>query len=267
MRGILGHAPVAAHRAACYPPPMAQVLLTGGTGRLGRPLALHFARDGHELSLLVRKESRRGAREWLADLRTREAAAAGRIRLITGDLARPEILEPRDRESLLKGVGVVLHAGAAVGPRVDRAMAWSHNVRGTAHLLDLAAEMTELVRFVHVSDAVAVAGDHVGPFGESDLLRGQRAANPYGESKLLAERRVRASDLPWTVVRAGDAPVPWLVASIAALALHPDAARTCVHLVDPDRPSGDAVFDVRHAVRLLRPAGLELVEYAARPRV
>jgi nucleoside-diphosphate-sugar epimerase len=213
------------------------------------------------LSLLVRKDSRRGAREWLADLRLGEPDVARRIRLLTGDLTRPEILDPRDRSSLLDGIEIVVHAAAVTGPKVDRAWAWSHNVRGTTHLLNLAGDLTGLRRFVHLSDALAVAGDHRGPFSESDLLRGQRFSTPYGETKLVAERRVRGSSLPWTILRPGAVRRDWLVEAVAALSIHPDALQTCVHLVDPDQPGGSVVFDTRNATRLLRPLGLELLEY------
>ncbi len=240
---------------------MASVFLTGGTGRLGRPLAVRLARDGHELHLLVRKESRRGAREWLAALRTEESAVAGRIRLLTGDIARPELLDERDRASVLASADLVVHGGAAVGREVARDLAWLTNVRGTTHVLALAAELPALRRFVHVSDA-AVAGDVFGPFGEHELLRNQRFAHPYGESKLIAERRVRASKLPVTIVRPGRVvPVPWLVDAIAVLAEDPAAEGACVHLVDPDDPSTPAVYDVRNAVRLLRPRGLEYADW------
>ncbi len=80
---------------------------------------------------------------------------------------------------------------------------------------------------------------------------------------MVAERRVRASDVPWTVLRAArNAPVDWLVEAASALAEHPGSLRRGVHLVDPDSPSNVAVYDTRHATRLLRPLGLELVEYA-----
>ncbi|MCP4870426.1 MAG: NAD(P)H-binding protein [Proteobacteria bacterium] len=241
---------------------MSNYFLTGGTGRLGRPLALYLVRAGHELSLLVRKESRRSAREWLAELRTTEADTARRIRLVTGDLTRPELLDKRDRASL-EGVEVVVHAGAYTGPKQDRGWVWSHNVRGTTHTLGLAAELPHLRRFVHISD-VAVSGDITGPFSETDLLRGQQfEGTAYAESKMVAERRVRASDVPWTVLRAArNAPVDWLVEAASALAEHPGSLRRGVHLVDPDSPSNVAVYDTRHATRLLRPLGLELVEYA-----
>lgn len=243
------------------PDRVSNFFLTGGTGRLGRPLALHLARDGHDLSLLVRKESRRGAREWLAELRTAEPAVAGRMRMVTGDLSREEIVDARDRSALLESTEVVLHAGAAVGANLDRAWAWAHNVRGTTHLMALAEQMARLRRFVHIS-TTEVAGEHVGPFSESALLVGQRHRGEYGESKMVAERRVRASDLPWTILRPGQPPRDWLVEVVAVLAEHPASLRTCVHLHDPDTPGTGAVYDTRNAVRLLRPLGLELVEYA-----
>jgi nucleoside-diphosphate-sugar epimerase len=88
------------------------------------------------------------------------------------------------------------------------------NCVGTARMLDLAAAMPRLKRFVHVSTAY-VAGDTQGPFGEDDLERGQGFRNSYEQSKFEAERIVaqRRDELPLVVARpsivVGDSSSGW----------------------------------------------------------
>ncbi len=69
-------------------------------------------------------------------------------------------------------------------------------------MLDLARAIKGLQRFVHLSCS-CVAGDHRGPFREEDLLVGQHFASRYGETKMVAERKVRAAmaELPIMIVR------------------------------------------------------------------
>ena len=178
------------------------VLLTGGTGNLGRRLAWLLASAGNRVDLLVRRASRRGAREWLAALRLEDPLSAGRILLVNGDLTSRSVINSDERSRVLEDCVSVLHCGAVTASSAGRALAWRTNVEGTRNLLALAAEMPQLRRFLHVSD-LAVAGSHSGVFTESDLLRGQLFRSSYAETKMLAERIARSAmtKAPVTVVR------------------------------------------------------------------
>ncbi len=178
------------------------VFLTGGTGVLGRRLVLRLARRGHVVQMLVRRNSRRQAREWLGSFRREDAASAGRILLMTGNLTEEGILDAGGRKRFLEDATSVIHCAAATMPGQDRDLAWRTNVEGTTRILDLAREHGGLRTVLYLSD-LAVAGDHRGAFTEGDLLQNQRFSSVYGETKLLAERRVRAAmdGLPIRVVR------------------------------------------------------------------
>ncbi len=267
---------------------VSEVLLTGATGLLGRELALRLARGGDVVHLLVRRSGRRAARTWVSALRGEDGPLAGRLRLVGGDLTQPGVVDERSSGAISE-VDRVVHAAATTAPRADRAFAWQHNVRGTDAMLELAASLPKLRRFLFVSDA-AVSGDRVGPFGEDELLAGQRFDGPYGESKMVAERHVRRSAVPWTVVRpsalvaseppsrprpiddalrglrrlaaAGVLAAPaggrgrvdvvsaaWVAEAIAALLDEPKAEHAVLHLSDPDAP--DLAGFVRAAGRAL----------------
>lgn len=156
------------------------VLLTGATGLVGREL-LHrlLATPGQEVVALVRRPV--GWRH-------------PRLRLVMADLATDPL------PALPADIETVLHCAASVA--FDRPMPEQRaiNVHGTASLMAAAAALPQLQRFVHVSTAF-VAGTYRGTFGPQDLDVGQGFRNTYEASKYEAEQLVRASGLPWQIVR------------------------------------------------------------------
>lgn len=176
------------------------VFVTGAAGYLGWPLCLALARRGDTVLMMVRRNRRRNARERVDALARTEPEVAARLRLLVGDLAEEELLDARARKRVLGKADLFVHCAATTAPDADRALAYRTNVDGTVRLLALAAEAKQLRRFVHVS-CTSVAGEHRGLFTEDMLLSGQPVSSPQAESKLVAERRVRVSGLPFTIVR------------------------------------------------------------------
>jgi NADH dehydrogenase len=139
------------------------VLVTGGSGEIGRRLVERLLASGRDLRVLTRS--------------SRPPAPSSRCTWVQGDL--------RDASAVaaaLAGVDEVIHA-AAVTHTTERTLYAAVNVQGTAHLVDAAAPRG-LKRFVHVSTrAIGAAG------------------GGYSHSKERAEARVTASGLPWVVLR------------------------------------------------------------------
>ncbi|SHH10117.1 SDR family oxidoreductase [Streptoalloteichus hindustanus] len=175
---------------------MATYFVTGATGFIGRRLVgrLLGRPERPTVHVLVRPGSRarlaRLAVDWPAD----------RLVEVVGDLTRPGLgLADHDRDALL-GVDHVVHLGALYDLAADDDANRKSNVDGTAHALDLAAELGA-GWFHHVS-SVAVAGDHRGRFAETDFDLGQRLPTPYHATKFAAERLVREQDrVRWRVYR------------------------------------------------------------------
>lgn len=172
------------------------VLVTGATGFLGSYVAARLIARGDDVIGLVRGD----------DPQARLDAAAGPgARALAGDLALEAPRLPRE-------VAAVVHCAASVSftEPLDRARAV--NVGGTRRLLQAAARLPRLDRFVHVSTAY-VSGHHAGDFGEGDRDLGQRFRNTYERSKLEAETHVAASGLPASIVRpsivVGDSRTGW----------------------------------------------------------
>jgi uncharacterized protein YbjT (DUF2867 family) len=148
-----------------------KVLVTGGTGHLGRPLVARLKAEGHEVRVLARRPGEDGAVDW-----------------VRGDLSTGEgVVEA------VAGVGTVVHA-ATNSPAARRGSfrpldfvrsPTDVDVEGTNALLAAAADAS-VDHFVHVS---IVGLEHI-------------ARLPYSRVKLAAEESVRRSAVPWSIVRA-----------------------------------------------------------------
>lgn len=139
------------------------VLVTGGTGTLGRAIMARLAAGHHRTRLLVHSGGRRPT-----------LAATSRVEIASGDLGSGAGL--RDA---VAGVGVIIHAAtSAVGPTgVD--------VEGTRRLLAVAREVTPAPHVVYIS-----------------IVGVERSAFPYYVAKRAAETLVTQAGLPWSILRA-----------------------------------------------------------------
>ncbi len=149
---------------------MALTLVTGGTGHLGRDIVDRLVRDGRRVRVFARSPGMRSDVEWAA-----------------GDLATGAGLQ-----EALHSVDTVINA-ATCSPIARRGgirpidffrSPSAVDVGGAERLLSLCAE-AGVKHFLHVS-----------------IVGLEQATLPYARVKLAGERLVRASALPWSVVRA-----------------------------------------------------------------
>jgi len=139
-------------------------LITGGAGFLGINLTRYLlAREQHVTVLDI------------AALEDDDVRS--QVRAIQGD-----IRNPRDLETALEGVNIVVHAAAAL-PLYKPADIYSTEVEGTRNVLQH-AQQRGIERVIHIS-STAVYGipDH-HPVMETDPVKGM---GPYGQAKVLAE--------------------------------------------------------------------------------
>ena len=160
------------------------VLVTGGTGFVGRNLVEALLQKGYEVTCLVRKTS------------DTHALQKPHVRLVIGDMSDSASI----REAV-RGVKTVYHlAGLIKAARREHYM--QVNQTGTRRLLEVLAETDPgLSRFVHMS-SLAAAGPGTGNRG----LNEEDKPNPiswYGESKLLSEQEVLqfSNVFPVTILR------------------------------------------------------------------
>ena len=157
-----------------------KVLVTGATGFVGSHLAEALRRRGHEVTVLARSPGKAAALEALG------------VRTVPGDLGNAAALA-----RAAQGQDQVYHVAGVVAARSE-ADFLTANRDGTANLV-AAAESAGGPRLVLVSSMAAG-----GPSPRDRPLTGDEPAAPvtaYGRSKLAAEQVVRASSLPWTILR------------------------------------------------------------------
>lgn len=160
-----------------------RVLVTGGTGHLGRAIVPALKRRGHPVRILARQPRPDPSVEW-----------------IRGDLATGEGL--RDA---VAGVQAVIHA-ATNSPAARRGRFTLRDFLGSPADVDVdgtrmllaAAEQAGVEQFLHVS---IVGLEHVRRL-------------PYFRRKLEAEQLVRDSRLSWAIVRS--TPFHWLLERLSA---------------------------------------------------
>lgn len=148
-----------------------KVLLTGGTGFLGRNVARHVQAAGHGLRLLAREGS---------DLQGLEGIEAAR-----GDVT--------DADSLRRaadGCGAILHMAAVVKMWTpDRTLFDAVNVGGVRNVLAAAHEAG--ARLVYTSSFIAVGPAGPEPATEERVHPGDRYRNDYERTKAQADGLAR----------------------------------------------------------------------------
>lgn len=157
------------------------IALTGATGFIGQFLLRELPKHGHRVRLLLRRPS---------------AVPMPAASAVIGDLLRPQNLS-----AALEAVDVVIHsAGFTYGmtgvPEDDYRMLNTEATVGLAR----AGKRAGVKRFVFLSSIRAQSG----PTAETVLSEtdAPRPTDPYGRSKLAAERALAELDLDWVALRA-----------------------------------------------------------------
>jgi len=177
---------------------MADYLLTGATGFIGRHLAPLLLARGGTLYALVRESSRSRLQSLCAGW-----SGGERVVELVGDLEAPLLgIEPGRLEQLRGSVDHVFHLAALYDMTASPHRLEISNVQGTWHAVQL-ANAIRAGRFHHVS-SIAAAGRYPGVFREDMFEEATRLDDPYFRTKHASEGVVRsACRVPWRVYRPG----------------------------------------------------------------
>ena len=166
------------------------ILVTGGTGFIGRAVVARLVAAGRDVAVLARRRDARDARARVAAALGDEAAG---VRVVEGELAADGAgLAPGERRWLRGRVETVVHCAGdtSFAPRLSAPYVGAH-VDGPVALLRALAG-GRLARWVHMSTAY-VCGTRQGTIHEDEGDRGQTFHNAYERVKLQAEGAVRAA--------------------------------------------------------------------------
>ncbi len=182
------------------------VFLTGFPGFLGSALVeriLDREPAGTAVFCLVQEKFRAQAEQRLAEIEQGYSPRQGRIRLVNGDISRPDLGLGAACVPLQQETREIYHLAAVYDLGVGRELAWRVNVTGTREMLRFAAGCPQLARLHYVSTCY-VSGRYPGEYTEDDLSVSQKFNNNYDETKYLAElcvQRAMADGLPATIYR------------------------------------------------------------------
>ena len=169
------------------------ILVTGGTGTLGRSLVERL-RSSSRAPIVVLTRSPESAGQMLPS----------DVGVIRGDVRRgPELgMEPTEHHALRDVVTQIVHCAADTTFNHPLGDARASNVEGTRAMLDFARECPKLERMMCFS-TVYVAGKTTGCFCETDVGGAAGFVNTYEQSKAEMEEAVRErmAELPIALVR------------------------------------------------------------------
>ncbi len=163
---------------AYVPPPLpecgaarpGEVLVTGGTGFLGRHLIPLLLTNGHPVTLLVRHAAK-------VPLRLRDP----RLRFCVGDLTAPEVLD-----RALAGVRAVVHMATCAA---DSATATEASMAAAVDALGKASLRHGVARFVFVSSTAALyLGERFAVRGDATTDTQPLERPAYARGKIAAEK-------------------------------------------------------------------------------
>jgi nucleoside-diphosphate-sugar epimerase len=209
-----------------------KILITGGTGVLGRACISALIGVGHEVTAFDLPSPRKHR-----SLKKRE-----RLTWHYGDIRREEDWQP-----LLEGQDAILHFASILPPNSeqDPEQAFAVNVEGTQRLLMAAARMNKKPLFVFPSS--------VSIYGKSKSTQKKTAADPvfaedaYTSHKIQCEKQVKNAGLPWSILRVGVALEPSLAQASRG------AIKTLFH-ISPHQPleyihPGDVALAISHLLK------------------
>jgi len=177
-----------------------RAFVTGGTGLIGRFVVEELLARGATVHLMVRDASRTHRAERLEGLRDRAARSGGRLELLSGDLAAPDLGLDEAGQTALASAGHCFHLAALYDIEASEEALVAANVRGTEHLL-AALRGSGFSGVLHHASSIAVAGDYEGTFTEAMFEEGQGFPHAYHRTKYESERIVRASGIRHCIYR------------------------------------------------------------------
>ncbi len=164
-----------------------KILLTGGTGFIGRGFLEKIIPHAETLYLLVRPQSLDKAKSYFEHF--------SNVKFILGDVFNGDVChKAEDLQELMNEVTSIVHLAAKYDLEMSVYDAYSNNVIGVQNILTLARRLKKLEFFHHIS-SYSVNAYVKGTAGENDLNLKAYFNDHYAKSKMQSEYMVRTMDI------------------------------------------------------------------------
>ncbi|MBN2229433.1 MAG: NAD(P)-dependent oxidoreductase [Candidatus Thorarchaeota archaeon] len=169
--------------------------MTGAFGNIGESSLLALFSKGYDIRCfdLFTKNNEK---------KQKQLSRRGKFETVWGDIQEKIYLEP-----IFEGVDCVIHLAGIIPPLSEQkpTLARGVNLEGTRNMLEVAEGQEQVPKFIFAGS--------VSAFGPTMHLQPPRTINDpliatdtYTETKIECEKLVRASSLPWTILRFAAAP-------------------------------------------------------------
>ena len=170
-----------------------RILLTGGTGFVGRHLTAQLLERGHTVIVVTRRRQRMNH------------SRSQKLIILEADLCERTAWWHRTPE--MNDIDVLIHAAACLDYFGNRRRLHRVNVMGTLHALRNVVDIPGVQKIVFLSSIEAM-----GPIAEINIPADETArcapVSPYGDSKLQAEKIIeqfgRERFIPYVILRLGN---------------------------------------------------------------
>lgn len=134
------------------------ILVTGGTGFIGRWAVAKLTELGHTAWVLARRAEQRSQEyeQWIEQ----HGGNPRRVKLIESDLDKPSLGLTEQAQAQLEDVTLIYHMGAAFQWDMPLQQARKTSVGGTQSLMALASNLPNLKRLVHLSGYMLAAKEN-----------------------------------------------------------------------------------------------------------
>lgn len=151
-----------------------KVLVTGGTGFIGKALVKRLLDDEYQVAILTRDEKKKNS------------GLDGKVEFIKADISDPLFLE--NLSAFPKKFDTIVHLAACLDYYGDWKRIHEVNVRGTTNLLRL-AQRSFVKKFIYISSIEAIGTVETKEISANEETA-PRPVSSYGKSKLEAEKQV-----------------------------------------------------------------------------
>ncbi len=177
-----------------------KVLLTGSFGNVGKNALLELLKKGYDVRCFDLKTKRNEKVERkLRKLVKKQGLNS--FETIWGDIRKRETVSV-----IVQGVDAIVHLAAIIPPLAyaEKQLAYNVNVTGTTMLIEEAETLDPKPHFIYAS-SIAVHGNRMKynpPTRVTDPFAPLSYDN-YAHHKIIMEKRLHESSLPWTILRFG----------------------------------------------------------------